>query len=381
MPEYNTETHEFVDVYREYRDATLMRVEQEIDQILRGWQRSGHWSTVAAGDDFDPEEEGRRRLPIPRPIAAYRTRIKRYESVLDKLQRLSDQFPRGEHSDSLRQMRDMFGARIIVFAPSHLRMVDYEIRHGQDFKLMDDEELKPRSYLDSGTLEEIGLNTDQFDIKGVKPSGYASLHYFVQLKTPVTDENPIFELQTRTMLENVWAEIEHQLGYKPDQDTEFSVRRQFRVLSQYLRAIDAHFDSLYDRLRYLQSLSNPQTEDRLNAENLPQILTAREIPVLQDEIGGLLQVLEYRSIIHVGDLRARLTEEFVSIVKQEYSRRRENDGKSLTAFDFIGTLVTTEVGASSDRIRQAYNDQLSVVEMNKEFRKKQREYRSQRTTK
>jgi ppGpp synthetase/RelA/SpoT-type nucleotidyltranferase len=77
-------------------------------------------------------------------------------------------------------MRDLLGARVVTFFQAHLRMIDDEIRTGTQFELAP--ERPPRSYLPQETMDQIGLNADPgaFQLRGKKPSGYASLHYVVR---------------------------------------------------------------------------------------------------------------------------------------------------------------------------------------------------------
>jgi ppGpp synthetase/RelA/SpoT-type nucleotidyltranferase len=69
------------------------------------------------------------------------------------------------------------------------------------------------------------------DLESVeKDTGYASIHYNVRLKESVCnlDRRPWFEVQTRTLAQDLWATIEHIVGYKPDRRTAFPVTRYFR---------------------------------------------------------------------------------------------------------------------------------------------------------
>lgn len=282
---------EFEALYERYVKEVVAPTERRVHEVFREWKEEGYWT------EHGRNESG---AAVPRPTQRTRTRIKRPEAVRDKFKRLAHEFPDGPTEENLPLMRDFLGARAVVYFPTHLRMIDEEIRSGRHFVVSNDYE--PRCYLPSDVLQRVGLDERQFLMKGRKPSGYASLHYFIRLKSnPNSHSNPWFELQTRTMLEEVWGEIEHQLGYKQGRRTEFSVSRQFRVISTHLSALDDHFDFVYDRLTYLQARSNPEADDLLNAENLPRVLDDFECICQQDEIAGMLEILETWGVNTVHD--------------------------------------------------------------------------------
>lgn len=231
-------------------------------------------------------------------------------------------------------MRDLLGARIITYVPSHIRLVDRKIRSSPDLAL--DGSL-PRAYANQTALDRIGLRAELFDQKGKKPSGYSSFHYFVRVRLPDGGWSSVFEIQVRTMVEEVWGEIEHQLGYKSGRQTEFSVSRQFQVLSSHLAAIDEHFDFLYDRLEYLQTQTAPLDEDLINAENLPMLCNAYQLPISQGEIGSLLEIMETYGIVTVRDLRGRVTQAAVDQIRT--LTLQANPADTFTAFNALSVLA------------------------------------------
>ena len=230
----------FAQLYETYVTGVIQPLERRVQGVFREWKEDDYWAR---------NHQVEMGVPLPRPTQRVRVRVRRPESVLDKFQRMPQRFPDGVTSESLPLLHDLLGARVIVHFPSHLRMLDEEIRSGRHFELST--EYLPRSYLPRDTLNRIGLDPKNFTVRGVKPSGYASLHYVVRMSALSPGEaQPWFELQTRTMLEEVWAEMEHQLGYKRGQRTDFNVSRQFQVMAAHLAAIDDHFAYVYDRLSF-----------------------------------------------------------------------------------------------------------------------------------
>lgn len=338
----------FEKLYFDYVSETIQPTYLQVRSILDAWKTPAFWR----------RRRGRGKA-IPEPIQRIRYRVKRAESIVDKMLRQPRDFPGGPNAQNLRRMRDVLGARIITYIPDHIRLVDHAIRVTRAFELSP--EVKPRLYLQEDSVHRLGFKLDDFEYKGPKDSGYASIHYFVRLKDPVAHENPWFELQVRTMLEEVWAEIEHQLGYKQQQQTEFSVSRQFRVISHQLRAADDHFDFLYDRLLYLQSQSNPKDEDKLNAENLPRVLGEFEVVVQQGDIGGLISILTSNKVENVGDLRRRLRPEVLAEIRNCFRELRPRE--ELTAFHIVATAGLLEPASAPSDARDALTRLLSLQEV------------------
>ena len=348
---------EFEDLYTNYVETVLKPTQRNVNTVFAEWRDESYWA------DHGHNEPG---AAAPRPTQRLLTRIKRPESLRDKFQRLAHEFPDGPTTDSLPLMRDFLGSRAVVYFPSHLRMLDEEIRSGRHFDVSN--EYEPRCYLAADVLDRIGLDARQFVMKGRKPSGYASLHYFIRLKqNPGAVLNPWFELQTRTMLEEVWGEVEHQLGYKQGRRTEFSVARQFRVISTHLSALDDHFDFVYDRLTYLQSRSNPAGGDYLNAENLPKVLEDFECVCRQDEIAGILEILETWGINTVQELRSRARADLLEAVRSEY-QQRTGQGRKPTAFHIVSVLVRLGPSSSSVEARRTLAGNLQMVELTNRMR-------------
>lgn len=347
-------TARFVDVYREYVDAAVKPARHDLKRILKQWKARSYWA----------EHSSHMGSAIPEPIFRTKVRIKRAESVLDKYARLVEQFPDGPTADNIHLIRDLLGGRIIVYFPYHLKMVDSELRSGKDFELSS--ESRPRCYLPLDTANRIGLDTSKFDMRGPKLSGYASIHYMVRRTNANDKPNPWFELQTRTMLEDVWGELEHQLGYKPQQQTAFSVSRQFRVMSHHLAAIDDHFDFVYDHLTYLQSQSNPSSDQPLNAENLPRVLGGIDISCSQGEIDRLLEILGSYGVRTVNDFQVRTKTEIVEALSSEFLAMKN---ERIDAFTLVATIVHLSRNSSSQQAIEQLRGIMTLNRLSHELRK------------
>jgi putative GTP pyrophosphokinase len=73
-----------------------------------------------------------------------------------------------------------------------------------------------------------------------------------------------FEVQTRSILQHAWAEIEHDLGYKNPESIPKEARRRFSRLASLMEICDEEFRSLRDELEHYrrsvprQIQTNPQ---------------------------------------------------------------------------------------------------------------------------
>jgi ppGpp synthetase/RelA/SpoT-type nucleotidyltranferase len=86
--------------------------------------------------------------------------------------------------------------------------------------------------------------------------GYMSTHHVVQLgagRCALLEyrrfENLKLEVQTRSILQHAWAEIEHDLGYKSILEVPKDIRRRFSRLSGLLELADSEFMAIRDQLQ------------------------------------------------------------------------------------------------------------------------------------
>jgi putative GTP pyrophosphokinase len=332
----------FFEQYRTYAEQVLFPTGREIKKILDQWKAPDYWRPqIESAEQFDEKTSGesldnlkKLRVAAPSPIHRIRTRVKRVESVEDKILRRPDVFTAGLSPESVRTMNDTLGARVILYFLCHLPLIDRELRKMED-KLEISQVSPPKAYLP----EELAKRLSLFHLKPTqKESGYASIHYILRLKdseVPV-DQRPWFELQVRTLVEDAWGEIEHVLGYKPEKRTSFAVRRQFQIISKQLGAIDEHFNFLNDELTRFQEEVKYDESAPLNAENLPPELLAMGTTCAQSEIDGLLKVLISRNIPTVAALRQVATPMRLDLIRHTFWNV---EGRPPKNFEFVAHLA------------------------------------------
>ena len=165
-------------------------------------------------------------------IYAINHRIKERESLAGKLERKGDKY------SSLSDITDILGFRIVCFFSDDVDVLAKKIE--ENFKIDWDESIDKRKF----------LNTNSF--------GYLSVHYICSLdaeKLPrnsasVPDAllNKRFEIQMCSLLQHVWAVMEHDLGYKTKFGVPAAVSRDFSRLAGLLEIADEHFVRIRDNV-------------------------------------------------------------------------------------------------------------------------------------
>jgi len=338
----NSDLRKFVLGYTRYAMNVLEPTRRELESILERWQDPDYWAPHADSGSS-----------LPSPIQRASVRVKRPESVLMKIYKKPDVYPEGPCNQSITKMPDCLGARLIVYFLSDLPLVDREIQKSGLFEISTVR--PPHAYMGREIFEGLGLTMNMV----TKPSGYSSIHYLVRLKESVlpNGERPWFEIQLRTITEDAWAEIEHVLGYKPDQRTSMPVKKQFQIISNLLSAIDEHFNLLKSQLTHFQHTSEYMPDDPLNAENLPSVLEEMGVRCAQHEVHGLLKILASGGIETIRDFLTVATPSNVKLIGEEYRREL---GRNARGTEIVSALVAMQDMESASDRKAALADQLEI---------------------
>lgn len=333
---------EFRRTYQDYSRSILEPAAGELRRLLRTWKGDRYWVDYLSHTEFATG------VSVPSPIRSFDVRIKRLESVEDKIRRHPDRFPDGWCLDSVRRMDDALGVRVVVHFLSDLSLVHNELLAlTERFAIASDPQ--PVGYLPNDVFASLCLpHVRQVD----KPSGYTSIHYRIQHRGSrlSPEQRPWFELQLRTLVQDAWAEVEHLIGYKAHKDTKVSVEDETRLISGHLRVIDQHFDLLQARLmRAQRSAERPADHHRLNPENLPVLLQEIDLLAAQREIDGLLRALASHGVATAGDFRARLPGRRKSLIANEWSQVASRDAAT---FDIVGLAGQFKADSSDDFVAE-----------------------------
>lgn len=160
-------------------------------------------------------------------------RVKQRDSLARKIARPDKAYK------NLAEITDICGIRITTYYAKDVDLVGSII--AREFAVDSGNSLDKRDLMDS----------DRF--------GYLSIHQVVALSPArlVLSENKRFtelkcEIQTRSILQHAWAEIEHDLGYKAASDVPRAIRHRFSRLAGLLELVDEEFASLRDELRGIE---------------------------------------------------------------------------------------------------------------------------------
>jgi putative GTP pyrophosphokinase len=318
-----SKAEKFRDAYKAYREEVLEPSRDAIKSELKTWRRGDRWIEHRSGD-----------LTVPIPVQRTRVRIKRLESVEDKIRRNPDDYPDGLTKRNLKRVPDLLGARLILYFVTDLPLIDRELHRCDEISIST--QRPPRAYLPVDLARQLGLTEIE---RHDKSSGYASIHYRCRVTGKGRSRKSApFELQVRTLTEDVWGEIEHILGYKPGRDTALEVKREFQILSKQLGAIDEQFALLYHRQRVHREQVTISPEDAPNAENVPRVLAEMGLTVKQNELQGLLKVMASRGIDTIGELQLRGGQDRIHLISKTWQQELRRVPQTFDVIAILGTL-------------------------------------------
>ncbi len=170
--------------------------------------------------------EGRDGSGIPIYLTKYR--IKSIDSIYLKTKR--------HNIDNLKEIKDYAGLRVLcLFEKDILKVHEFllKIFTEKNFPLKD---FRIYNWEDSVQINSLKKSlSSHFPRLSVDPSnkesGYKSLHYIIERDYPV-------EIQLRTLLQDVWSELEHTLSYKRGA-IHPHIKKSFRLLARDLETSDS----------------------------------------------------------------------------------------------------------------------------------------------
>lgn len=345
----------FLEEYARYVKEVLQPTQIEIQEYLSHWQEPENWIKYKTTN----------RIPIPTPVRSIASRIKRPEQVVDKILRKPAQFPAGIDQASVRRMHDTIGVRILVYFLSHLPLIDRELRSSGLFDIFVEE--PPMAYMSAERARLLSL--DHLHVEE-KESGYRSVHYTLRLKRSSVPEErrPWFELQVRTLAQDLWSSLEHNLGYKPGWRSQVTARRQLKILAKHIANIDEHFNFLYEELNRFQQEREYAPHDPLSVESLPAVLAEVGISCAQRDLNNIIKFLYSRQVVTVRDLRDLVTTRRLEIIRNTFVSVA---GRNPVNLEVIAALAAVRGAADEEeeiqRIKLQINYRGAWDEIRQEF--------------
>ena len=183
------------------------------------------------------------------PISSISSRLKRTESVFEKL--IRRKIPVG--LDSIREnINDIAGVRVICPYVDDIYLIADALLNQDDVTL-----IARKDY-----------------IENPKPNGYRSLHLILSIPVFLSDarQDVKVEVQIRTIAMDYWASLEHQMKYKKDIPDADAVSNELRLCAASLADIDQRMIALR---RHIDSAEDIQSED----EELIDRLRRLDLPI------------------------------------------------------------------------------------------------------
>ena len=209
-------------------------------------------------------------------VSGLEARVKTEQSLAGKLEL------KGYKYHTLEDVTDVVGARIITFYSDEVDIISALVE-----KLFDVD-------WDNSVDKRKTLEIDRF--------GYLSLHYVCRIpeslfKDPELPQlNQIcFELQIRSTLQHVWANMYHDIGYKSNVEIPIEYQRNMSRLAGILELADEQFNRIRKEInnyrRNVQSLvaSGDFDEVPLNGDTFRSFLKLRPFRHLADKIAAINQ--------------------------------------------------------------------------------------------
>ncbi|MBZ4683459.1 MAG: pyrophosphokinae [Fusobacteriaceae bacterium] len=159
--------------------------------------------------------------------AKFETRVKSIKSFIKKVEK---KYPK--YKDPFHDVTDIIGLRVITYYNTEIDDVVKILK--DNFEI---------DYENSSDKENL-LEYDKM--------GYISVHYVCKF----ADNNTIypykFEVQIRSLLQHVWASIDHKLRYKTYVEIPKEIKRKLFRLSALLEVADSEFASIKEEIEMLK---------------------------------------------------------------------------------------------------------------------------------
>ena len=170
-------------------------------------------------------------------VHSYRYRIKRTDSLVAKIIRKSaEKNTRITCQNYFKEISDLLGIRILYIFKDEYWPVHVQIMDAYKDQMAESIHLKLRDGDDEKTYEAM---LRSYDIKVEKKTDYRSIHYTIYANANDVKNSPKLEIQTRTIFEEGWSEINHKLVYKRGSFDHPHLERTSGILSELVGSCDA----------------------------------------------------------------------------------------------------------------------------------------------
>ena len=252
-------------------------------------------------------------------------RAKTLNSFLEKAQRKA-------YRDPFAEITDFAGVRVVCLYIEDLPNLEKVV--GEHFEI----------------VEKIDKLTD----RKAGQFGYGAIHFIVRLGKNASGaryddlKNLVCEIQTRTVLQDAWAIIDHHLAYKNESNIPTVLRSRLNLLAGNFRSADEKFSDLRaEREEYLRTVEDSEInseqflENELNLDSFVRYAQWKfpELPAGTEvlDVPFYLKPLTEMNLRTLGDL-----DEVVDRGSADYDSYLENNGR-----DFINSYAITSVALAA----------------------------------
>lgn len=172
-----------------------------------------------------------------RIVHSYKSRLKNREHLREKVKRKTADGKVINPENLFDEVTDLAGVRILHLFQEDFGAIDAVIRtqiNTGDWVFAE----PPKAYTWDPEAAKYFSN---FELEvSEKASSYTSVHYLVR---PREDSPQCCEIQVRTLFEEIWGEVDHQMNYPTSTDS-LACKEQIMVLSKIVGAGSRLLDSL-----------------------------------------------------------------------------------------------------------------------------------------
>jgi len=253
--------------------------------------------------------KGRDRIKDPIPLYLTKWRVKKPESVYLKTKRKGKKYTDVTDYGGLRLLclfeKDIL--KVHDFLLGSLSSNEYDLHECYAYNW--DSDSDSFYVLDKSTSKYFAgysLTSEE------KDSGYKSIHYLVVAPNKIT-----IEIQLRTLVQDVWGELEHALSYKKG-SVHPHIKKSFSLLSKDLQNIDdlfSHLRDISEKEKGGEAYSNykvgPKCHFMYEDDLIPQVFSGNtKISEIYNQYWGLVSAQKVIDInaLWVGEARKYLNE-------------------------------------------------------------------------
>lgn len=174
-------------------------------------------------------EDFSQRIQLENDKAKVETGYKLYEHIIGRIETSDSMIEKCRRKQlpvtvdsALKVIRDSIGVRIICGFVNDIYQIVERIK----------------------TFDDCRIVVEKDYIQHVKPNGYRSYHVILEIDTPYPDclgnsEGKYYmEIQLRTIAQDSWASLEHQMKYKHDIENPERIVRELKRCADEIASVD-----------------------------------------------------------------------------------------------------------------------------------------------